>query len=180
MKVLEYVFIVFLIFSLSQNAIATSKIKTYRNNQLGFEISYPENWEQYQSPGNLVFSIKRKSITEPSTININVANFTGDKNRFMREIKKSNPEKIVQEFRKRFPDAKVLAKRETYLGGFPAYVIELQYSIKNLNIDINVITIQIFCIRDRKIYLVQFETPLILFKKTFNEFQAILATFNFR
>jgi len=179
MKVLGYVFIVFLILGLSQNAIAASKIKTYRNNQLGFEISYPENWEQYQSPGNSVFSIKRKSITEPSIINIGVANFTGDKNSVMREFK-SNPEKIVEELRKRFPDAKMIARKETYLGGFPAYVIELQYSIKNLNININVIAIQIFCIRDRKFYVVQFETSLILFKKTFNEFRAILATFNFR
>ena len=161
-----------------QQAIA-SNIKTYRNNQLGFEISYSNNWVQSKRPDNSPFFIQRKSADEPGTIGIKVANLTGDKDKFMRGIKQ-NPEIMIKKYKQRFPDAELIKSEDTYLGGFPAYYVKASYSIKNLNFEIKVISLQIFCIRDNKIYLVSFETPQNIFNKTFVEFQAIMATFNYR
>ena len=162
-----------------QQAVQADSVNTHRNEGLGFEISYLNSWEQSQAPGNPALFIKRKSTTEPGTISINVANFTGNKDSFMQEVQ-SHPEKFIEEYKQRFPSAEMLEHGETYLGGFPAYFITTNYTLKNLNVEIDIVAMQIFCIKDKKIYLVNFETPLLLFEKTFNEFQAILATFNFR
>jgi len=171
--------VLLLFVSLFQSASIASEVKTYRNNQLGFEISYLGNWEKSHAPGNPAFFIKRKSATEPGTISINVANFTGNKDTFMRQVK-ANPEKFIEKIKQRFPNAKMLENGETFLGGFPAYFITANYTLKNMNIEIGIVAMKIFCIKDRRIYLVSFETPSLLFKKIFNEFQANLATFNFR
>lgn len=179
MKLRVYTFIVFLVAALSQEAVIASEVKTHRDDRLGFEISYLENWDRSQAPGNPAFFIKRKSATEPATISINVANFTGNKVKFMREVK-AKPEKFIAKYKQRFPSAEMLENGETYLGGFPGYYITTKYTLKNLNVEIDIVAMQIFYIKGRKIYLVNFETPLLLFEKTFNEFQVILATFNFR
>ena len=178
MKIQEFA-AVLLFVPLFWGAEIASAVETYRNNQLGFEISYLENWEKSNAPSNPAFFIKRNSATEPGTVSINVANFTGNKDTFMRELK-ANPEKFNEKYKQRFPSAQMLENGETYLGGFPGYFITTNYTLKNLNVEIDIVAIQIFCIKGRRIYLVNFETPLLLFEKTFNEFQAILATFNFR
>ena len=160
------------------HALATN-VKTYRNEELSFEVSYLENWEESNAPDNPPFFIKRKSAKEPGTISIDVKNFTGDKAEVMRGMK-ANPENFTEKFKQRFPSAKMLENGDTYLGGFPAYYITTGYTLRNLNVEMHIVDMQIYCIKDKKVYLVNFETPLLLFKKTFSEFQAIMATFNFR
>jgi hypothetical protein len=179
MKLRSYIVITLLFTALFYELANASSVKTYRDDQLGFEISYLDNWAPSQAPGNPAYFIKRKSTTEPGTISINVANFTGDKESFMREIKAS-PERFIEKYKQRFPSAEMLEKGDTYLGGFPGYFITTNYTVKNLNVEIDIVAMQVFCIKGKRIYLVNFETPLVLFEKTFNEFQAMLATFNFR
>lgn len=156
-----------------------SEIKTYRNDSLGFEVSYFSNWKKEKSLNNAPFFINRDSTTHIGTISVDVRNFTGDKKKFMKKIK-SSPEMVTGGIRKRFPDATLGEHAETYLGSFPAYFITTYYTIKNLNIEIELVTIQLVCIKGNLIYLVTFDSTVSAFEKTFNEFQAILATFNFR
>jgi hypothetical protein len=179
MKKSAHVIVALLLAVLLQQAVYAASVKTHRNQALEFEISYFENWEESHAPGNSAFFIKRKSVQEPGTISINVANFTGNKESFMQNLK-AHPDKFTEKYKQRFPSAKMLENGDTYLGGFPGYFITTNYTLKNLNIEIDIVAMQIFCIKGKKIYLVNFETPLLLFEKTFNEFQAILATFNFR
>lgn len=179
MKTSVRVIVVLLLAVLFQQAAHAANVKTHRNQTLGFEISYLDTWEQSQAPSNSAFFIKRKSVEEPGTISINVANFTGNKESFMREVK-AHPEKFIEKYKQRFPSAEMLENGDTYLGGFPGYFITTNYTLKNLNVEIDIVAMQIFCIKGKRIYLVNFETPLPLFEKTFNEFQAILATFNYR
>lgn len=179
MEMNAYAFAVLLLASLFQQPAIAADVKIYRNDQLGFEISYLNGWVISHAPGNLAFFIKRKSATEPGTISINVANFTGNKDNFMREVK-AKPEKFIEKIKQRFPSAEILESGDTFLGGFPAYFITINYTLKNLDFEMDIVTMQIFSIKGSKIYLVNFETPLVLFEKTFNEFQAIIATFNFR
>lgn len=179
MKTSVRVIVALLLAVLLQQAAYAASVKTHRNQALGFEVSYLVSWEESQAPGNPAFFIKRKSVEEPGTISINVANFTGNKESFMRDVK-AHPEKFIEKLKQRFPSAEMLESGETYLGGFPGYFITTNYTLKNLNVEIDIVAMQIFCIKGKRIYLVNFETPLHLFEKTFNEFQAILATFNFR
>lgn len=154
-------------------------VKTYRNDQLGFEISYLPNWARSSAPGNQPFFIKRTSNSEIGTISVDVANFSGKKDDFMREIR-TGTEKFLLELRNRFPDAEILSQGDTYLGGFPAYHISTTYSLRNLDVEVHIAAVQVFCIKGNKIYLVNFETALPVFEKTYKEFQSIVATFNFR
>ena len=181
MKGRLWFYLILLIVFLCQSTSVASKVKTYRNNELGFEISYLTNWKRSTSPGNPSFFIKRKSPTEPGTITIDIAPFTGNAaDKFIREMK-SNPDRYMQKLRKnRFPDAEIVEKGDTYLGGFPAYFITMTYSIRNLNINFKIVTMQIFCVKDGRLFLVSFETSLQMFEKMFSEFEVILTTFNFR
>ena len=79
MKFKLYFLVASLLIALFQEVAIASGVKTYRNNQLGFEISYLDNWEESHTFGNPAFFIKRKSPAEPGTISINIANFTGNK-----------------------------------------------------------------------------------------------------
>ena len=174
-------FIIYLLIgsAISHQTAQADNIKTYRDQALGFEVSYLENWEQARSPSNPAFFLKRKSVQEPGTISFHVAGFTGNKDLFLNEIR-SNPQKFIEKYKQRFPSAEMIENGDTYLGGFPAYFITTGYELKNLNFEMEIVAIQIFCIKEKTIYLINFETPLLLFEKTFNEFQTILATFNFR
>lgn len=84
----------FLLLCLIKQTVLASSVITYRDDRFGFEISYLNNWEQSRAPGNPAFFIKRKSATNPDTISINVANFTGDKETITREIK-AHPERLL-------------------------------------------------------------------------------------
>jgi hypothetical protein len=181
MKTKIWFYLIFMIIFLYHSATLASKVKTYRNNELGFEISYPTNWEKSTSPGNPAFFIKRKSTTEIGTISIHVKTFTGNKaEKFMREMK-SNPDHYTQRVKKnRLPDAEMVEHGDTYLGGFPAYFYIMTYSLRNLNKEIGIVTMQIFCVKGDRLFLVNFETQWHTFEKVFSEFKVILSTFNFR
>ena len=179
MKIKTAFFLFWITGFLMQSISWATEVKTYRNDKLGFEISYLDNWVQAAAPGKPAFFIKRKSTAEPGTICVDVRNFAGNKERFMQGIRSYTNEYIAK-MRTRFPDAEVLEHGDTYLGGFPAYFISISYKIKNLNIQVEVVALQVFCIKETTIYLVNFETSTLFFEKIFNEFQAIIATFNFR
>jgi hypothetical protein len=127
MKLYAKLFIFLAIF-ISDNAYA-EKVQTYRNNNLGFEISYLTNWIEAKSSGNSVFFIKRKQVDEPATISINVAKYSADEDSFAHEMKKYS-NKFVLKAKKRFPDAGIIENGDTYLGGFPAYYHIITYTLK--------------------------------------------------
>lgn len=170
--------VLFFVFFNSQILFA-EQVQTYRNEKVGFEISYLSNWMQAQSPGKSVFFIKRVQEDQPATISINVAKYSGNKSSFIQEMKDQSTS-LLSKFQKRFPDSEMLENGDTYLGGHKGYYHIIKYTIKNLNIAIDILALQVICIKDEKLFLINFETPLLFFDNTFNEFQAILATFNFR
>ena len=179
MKVIKRISLICALFFVTVNSSYAIDVETYRNNQLGFEISYLSNWAKSKYPDNPPFFIKRNSSTDVGTISVRVRNFTGDEESFMNEMR-TTTNIIISELQQRFPDAELGEHGDTYLGGFPAYLITTSYTIKNINIEIDVVAWKIFCIKGKRIYLVSFETTLQAFEKTFPEFEKILATFNFR
>jgi len=179
MKPQVFVIATLLFAPLFHEAAIASNVTTYRNDQLGFEISYFDNWEQSQASGNPAFFAKRTSDKEPATISVNIANFSGNKDNFMRELKEK-PKKFLEEIKQRFPSAELLDNGDIYLGGFPAYFFTTTLTLTSPNVEIDIVIMQIFCIKGGKIYLVHIQVPSILFERLFNEFLEILATFNFR
>lgn len=131
-----------------QQAAHAANVKTHRNQALGFEVSYLRTWEEYKAQGNPAFFIKRKSFEEPSTISIDVANFSGNKENFMREVKE-NPKKLIDKYKQRFPSAEMLESGDTYLGGFPSYYITTNYKLKNLNTEMDIVAMQVLCIKEK-------------------------------
>lgn len=181
MRNMTLVLQLFLVLTLSQfhTTVFASETKTYRNDQLGIEFTYLNTWERSNPPGNHAFAIERKLKTNPGILSIHVNNFTGKKEKFMDEVK-SSPEKLISKLKDRFPGAEILNKGNTFLGSYPAYYILTNYTLKNLNTEIDITLTNIFCIKGTKIFLVNLETPLVHFDKTFEEVISMLATFNFR
>ena len=177
MKVWLGVIAVFLSVALFQGRVFSANVKTFRNDELGFQITYPENWVQAQ--GKSALYIKRNSEKEPADMSINVSHFTGDKDSVMSEIK-ANPEVLMAQVKKRFPDAKLVESGETYLGGYPGYYLMMDYTIKNFKTEKDIKVFQIFCIKDKKFYLIHFETFASIYDITFPEFEKTLSSFNFR
>lgn len=158
---------------------SASTTKTYRDDRLGFEISYLSNWKRSDAPDNPAFLIRRRSDDRPGSISIEIANFGSNQAEVIESLK-SNPEALIERAKRRFPDMEMLDEGETFLGGFPAYYLIVNYTIKNLNFAMEVVAMQIICSKGDKVYLVTFETPLVLFETIYDEFYRILATFNFR
>jgi len=97
----------------------------------------------------------------------------------MREIK-SAPEKLIEKLKRRFPGAEMLENGDTYLGGYPGYFIVTNYTLRNLDFEMGIVLMQVFCIKGKKIYHVSFETATVQFETIYNEYQATLVSFNFR
>jgi hypothetical protein len=123
--------------------------------------------------------IRRNSPTEGATLSVNVAPQRGDVDAFLRELRK-NPEGFVAGVRSRFPDAVLFHRGDTKLGGFPAFFLRTYYTLTNIGISFPVEVTQIFCVRGGRLYLVHFEAPTPVAPVTLREFEAMLATFNFR
>lgn len=156
-----------------------SDLITYRNDRLRFEITYLSTWERSDAPGGPVLFLTRKSANEFATISIEVSN-VGEKGDTSLRTLMADPEVLVERLKGRFPDAELLESGETYLGGFPAYFISVIYSIKNLDFVWEIVAVQIICIKENRVFLVTFETSSATFDTMFDEFQTIMASFNFR
>lgn len=159
--------------------VSSNEIKTYRNDHLGFEISYPSGWVKTQpiTPDTALL-IRNKKPSEIGSISVRTKIFKNNNKDWKKDFK--DTDNLLAGLRKRFPDAEIIEQGDTLIGGFPAYFIFATYGIKNFTINVDVAMCQFFCRKDGRFYLINFETPLSLFERTFNHFEAILATFNFR
>ncbi|EXJ16196.1 toll/interleukin-1 receptor domain-containing protein [Imhoffiella purpurea] len=154
-------------------------IKTHRDTQLGYEISFLSNWEPADGPGESTLFLKRKGKEQLSVMHVNVANFTGDTDEFFRQMKET-PAAYFEKFQTRFPDAEVIEHGDTYLGSFPGYYLFVSYSISNLDISVDFVAFQVFGIHNGRIYLITCEIWAKDFQEVFTECRAMIATFNYR
>jgi len=154
-------------------------IKTHRDIQLGYEISFLSNWEPADGPGESALFLKRKGNEQLSVMHVNVANFTGDTDEFFRQMKEA-PATYITKFQERFPDAEVIEHGETSLGSFPGYYLFIYYSISNLDISVDFVAVQVFGIHGGRIFLITCEVWAKDFQEVFAECRAMIATFNYR
>lgn len=82
---------------------------------------------------DIAWKIGNNNGSGPEVITISVARITGDQRRFMAELKALSNDEYLKAMRKRFPDAKIVERRDTYLGGFPAYAVTMRYPFRSLD-----------------------------------------------
>lgn len=179
MKIIKYYFTAILLSIVSINNSFALDVKTYRNDVLGFEISYPSYWEESESPGNTPFLIRNNTPNKLASISIDATNFEGNKQKFMYALK-TYPNKFLEKYKKRFQMIELIESGETHLGSFPAYLLSYIYTMKNLNTGVDIACFQILCIRENRLYSVNFETYMSFFEDTIGDFENIISTFNFR
>jgi hypothetical protein len=153
-------------------------VQTHRSTSNGFEVSYGNDWNASPSVSGANFFLRAKSEKEPATISFRVRKFSGNKETFINYLK-NQQEKTLASIRSRFPNARMIADGDTYLGSHSAYFFKSAYTIKNLNYQLDVTQLGITCIKGERLYYVHFETPTALFNNTYNKFLAVMATFNF-
>ena len=151
---------------------------TYRNDVAGFQIAYLDNWHRFETPTNSLFAIKRDSSNKPCTLSIDVRNFTGNQKTIIDKMV-ANVDKQIATLKRRFPDIKKIEAGNTELGNWPAAYWAFTYTLKNLGNQLPVFTIQVFCVKDQKAYLVQIEGVGQMDPTVINEADRIISTFMF-
>jgi hypothetical protein len=153
---------------------------TYRNEALGFQVTYFNDWATVRPVSPKVkWKIASNNGAGPDVLTVSVARFTGDQTEFMTSLHSMSDSAYVKGIRKRFPGAKVTERKDTYLGSFPAYATTLTYPVKNLDFEAEGVTVQIICVRQTKLYVVQLETFTPFFEESYPVFVATLASFTF-
>ena len=124
------------------------------------------------------FFVKRLPDNEPSTMSISVKRFDGvdsEFDEFIRGYAKIYTDRLAE----RFSDSGLVEEGDTSLGSHPAYFVAGAYTLENSGVEIEIFNMQVLSVRNDLLYLVNFETPNILFDETYDEAMAMLATFNF-
>ncbi len=147
----------------------------YKSDIHGFELSYPNDWAVVKTQGDSVFNLQNQS----SGIGVRIANLQMDEKTILTEMSKNNNVFII-ELRHRFPDAKTILNQRTILGGRPSNCIIIEYSLKNIDALIKIRSATITCPKGGKLYTIQFDSLADEFRSNYNQFQKIIATFNFR
>ena len=52
----------------SQTVKVSDKLSEFKNDELGFSVKYPTNWEKFESPSNVVFSLNTADEKEKNTV----------------------------------------------------------------------------------------------------------------
>jgi len=150
----------------------------YQNEQYGFELSYPSTWQQRATAPGAAFTIFNQNKT--AGISVNVANFTGDKTTVMKQMEtKAFRDNMLSGIRQRFSDVKLIEYRKISLGGLPANLFIVQYTINNSNLSSDIVSAQILSICQRKAYSINFESAKSMFTQNYQEFEKIISTIKF-
>jgi len=174
----SYVWCFSILFLFLYSSVFGSEFIMYRNNHHGFQLSYLDNWTTVDAVDNASFVIERKDGIAPATISVDVARSTGNGEALMRAIR-SDPEVFTRKLRSRFPTAELVNIRDTHLGGSAAHMLTSYYTTENLNSEMDIVIVQIVCIRAGNVYLVNFETVASHYESISEEFRLIVSTFKF-
>lgn len=162
-----------------QSGITADNYSVYRNDRVGFEITYPNSWERNSLNTNAVFAIKNKNEKKLGVLSVNVAKSSMNKSEFWNNTN-TFVRGLEQDLKKRFPDSEVVEHGKTYLGSQPAYLISYIYTVRNLSFERQIVAFQVICIHSNKMFLINFESPDYSFEENVINFNSIIATFNFR
>ncbi len=152
----------------------------HRDDILGYEITYHKSWEINPLAPNAVFALKNSDDEKLGVLSVNVANLKMDSDQLRKFIRQDKGKQYIEQIRTRFPNAILIDTSETYLGSFPAFQTICSYTNKNLDYEMTIIAHQIVCIRNHKIWLINFESPKFSYEENLCIAKEFLKTFNFR
>ena len=92
---------------------------------------------------------------------------------------RDKPELLATSFKRNFPDTELVGHRDNSLAGVPAYVIDVKFTAVTENGNMAISAMSLTCIKNKKLYLIQFRAPQSIFENMLTEVQLILATFKF-
>jgi hypothetical protein len=151
LKRILVVFVIIIILNITPTEAHPPKVESYRSPQFGFQISYPNSWQQRKPAPGAVFTIFRQNQT--AGISVNVANLTGDKTTVMRQMEtKDFRDSMLSGVKQRFPDAILLQYNKTSLGASSANLYVIQYTMKTVDSSSEIVSAQILSIYRKSIF----------------------------
>ncbi len=124
-----------------------------------FQIVYPVQWHQTDYPldkSTVLFLERQYSEKDIGTLAFRVAPTSVDSG-YLKYLR-TEVDQFTTQIKSRFPDAMLLSSVQTSLGGYDAQAVFHSYSVRNPGTNHKVINLQIHCVKNKKLYMVVYET----------------------
>ncbi|MFA7257308.1 MAG: hypothetical protein WC047_07030 [Kiritimatiellales bacterium] len=180
MRFLPASIITALLLTSAAGAFSPEETVLYRNQELGFELSYPQSWVVNQLVNGPAFALRNTDNSVMGTISVSVINLGDGAQKFFRQMTEDAGRSKLESVKARFGEARLVEAKETTLSGEPACFTRLDYRIKNLDLDRWIANIQLIAAHDGLAYIINFESPVETLDVNYQTFRAIVYTFNFR
>lgn len=178
MRKIVFLCLVIILFVVS-DAEAKSINTTYEDKKSGFSITYPNTWRETQTAPGAVFSILKKD--KSAGISVNVTDSEVDKNTMIKEMETGKSRNyFISELKQRYPNAKMIDHKRTFLGKEPAMLFSVKYSTKVSNAYSQMISTEIIGINGKKMYSVNFDCVESAYTVNYEDFKKIIDTFSFK
>lgn len=99
---------------MSSYALSASNVQIYRNDQLGFEVTYPTRWEVNKLSKGPVFALKNKDNSKLGVFSVSVANLKFDEQQLWDTVVTDKGKSTVEK-KTRFGEAILRSAGETKL-----------------------------------------------------------------
>lgn len=155
----------------------------FRDELAGFEVAYPKTWERNPLVKGKRLAIRNSDTSKLGVISISVANAKNelaDAEKFKAYFKDQLPAVLVKGMKDRFGNGELIQSDEKVLSGHSAVLLVVSYDIQQPTGDLTIVSAQLHCLRNGKIYTLNFESPANSFEDNWATFEKVMTTFNFR
>lgn len=155
----------------------------FRDELAGFEVAYPKTWERNPLVKGKRLAIRNSDTSKLGVISISVANAKNDladAEKFKAYFKDQLPAVLVKGMKDRFGNGELIQSDEKVLSGHSAVLLVVSYDIQQPTGELTIVSAQLHCLRNGKIYTLNFESPANSFEDNWATFEKVMTTFNFR
>lgn len=155
----------------------------FRDELAGFEVAYPKTWERNPLVKGKRLAIRNSDTNKLGVISISVANAKNDladAEKFKAYFKDQLPAVLVKGMKDRFGNGELIQSDEKVLSGYSAVLLVVSYDIQQPTGELTIVSAQLHCLRNGKIYTLNFESPANSFEDNWATFEKVMTTFNFR
>jgi len=155
----------------------------FRDDVAGFEVAYPKTWEPNPLVEGKRLALRNSDSKDLGVISVTVAKANSDladREKFLEQFKNEVPDALLASLKSRFGDGQLIRVDETVLSGQKAVLIVLSYDVQQPTGSVSIVSAQLHCLKDGKIYTLNFESPATSFDQNWTTFEKVMSTFNFR
>lgn len=164
-------------------AAAYEDRELFRDDEAGFELGYPKTWEVNPLTKGKRFAIRNRDASKLGVISVSVAranNEVADPEKYMAFCREKLPNTLVKAMKDRFGNGELIEHGDVQLSGHPAHRITMTYDVVQPTGSITLVSAQLHCVKDGKLYILNFESPATTFDENWTAFETVMTTFNFR